>query len=145
MLHTRPSLNPLLLEIFLRFSENRGAGRGIKKAFLNISVHVSDCDCFRFLWVDDISESNSRVVLSCFWFCQVVFGLNASPFLLNETIRHHLATFTEANPEFVRKMVEAFTKTIWFQAANQQTIQSLKQGKGQNSKQWVQTAQMENK
>ena len=34
--------------------------------------------------------------------------MNASPFLLNGTIRHHLATVEEADPEFVRKMVESF-------------------------------------
>lgn len=31
-----------------------------------------------------------------------------SPFLLNGTIRHRLATFAEVDPEFVRKMVESF-------------------------------------
>ena len=41
-------------------------------------------------------------------FCRVVFGLNASPFLLNGTIRHHLATYAEVDPEFVKRMIEAF-------------------------------------
>lgn len=41
-------------------------------------------------------------------FCRVVFGLNASPFLLNGTIRHHLATFAEADPKFFKKMVDSF-------------------------------------
>ena len=31
-----------------------------------------------------------------------------SPFLLNGRIRHHLATFTEADPEFVSKMDQSF-------------------------------------
>ena len=56
--------------------------------------------------MDDISNSNSSVVV--YQFCRVVFGLNVSPFLLNGTIRHHLATFAEADPEFLRKMVESF-------------------------------------
>ena len=34
--------------------------------------------------------------------------MNASPFLLNGTIRHHLATFEERDPEFVKRMVEGF-------------------------------------
>ena len=106
-LHTGPSLNPLLFEILVRLRENRVALVGdIEKAFLNISVDESDRDCLRFLWVDDVSDSNSNVVV--YRFCRVVFGLNASPFLLNGTIRHHLATFAEADPEFVRKMVESF-------------------------------------
>ena len=77
----------------------------IEKAFLNIALGVNDCDCLRFLWVDDARDSNSDVV---YRFCRVVFGLNASPFLLNGTIRHHLATFAEADPKFVKKMVDSF-------------------------------------
>ena len=106
-LHTGPSLNPLLFEILVRFRENRVALVGdIEKAFLNISVDVKDRDCLRFLWVDDVRDRSSSVVV--YRFCRVVFGLNASPFLLNGTIRHHLATYAEADPEFVRKMVESF-------------------------------------
>lgn len=106
-LHTGPSLTPLLFEILVRFRENRIALVGdIEKAFLNISVDVNDRDCLRFLWVDDVRDSNPSVVV--YRFCRVVFGLNASPFLLNGTIRHHLATFAEVDPEFVRKMIESF-------------------------------------
>ena len=58
-LHTGPSLNPLLFGILVRFRENRVALVGdIEKAFLNISVDESDRDCLRFLWVDDVSDSN---------------------------------------------------------------------------------------
>ena len=67
---------------------------------------MNDRDCLRFLWVDDARDSNSNVVV--YRFCRVVFGLNASPFLLNGTIRHHLATFAEADPKFVKKMVDSF-------------------------------------
>ena len=106
-LHTGPSLNPLLFEILVRSRENRVALVGdIETAFLNIAVGVNNCDCLRFLWVDDARDSNSDVVM--YRFCRVVFGLNASPFLLNGTIRHHLATFAEADPKFVKKMVDSF-------------------------------------
>ena len=98
-LHTGPSLNLLLFEILIRFRENRVALVGdIEKAFFNISVDVNDHDCLRFLWVDDVRDCSLSVVV--YMFCQVVvFGLNASPFLLNGRIRHHLTTFTEAYPE----------------------------------------------
>lgn len=106
-LHTGPSLNPLLFDILVRFRENKVALVGdIDKAFLNVSVDVIDRDCLRFLWVDDVRDSKSSVIV--YRFCQVVFGLNVSPFLLNGTIRHRLATFAEVDPEFVRKMVESF-------------------------------------
>ena len=88
-LHTGPSLNPLLFEILVRFRENRVALVGdIEKAFLHIAVDVNDRDCLRFLWVDEARDSNSNVVV--YRYCRVVFGLNATPFLLNGTIRHHL-------------------------------------------------------
>ena len=103
----RSSLNPLLFEILVRSRENRVALVGdIETAFLYIAVGVNNCDCLRFLWVDDARDSNSDVVM--YRFCRVVFGLNASPFLLNGTIRHHLATFTGADPKFVKKMVDSF-------------------------------------
>lgn len=69
-LHTGPSFTPLLFEILVRFRENRVALVGdIEKAFLNISVNVNDRDCMRFLWVDDVCDSN----WSCFWIERVAF------------------------------------------------------------------------
>ena len=41
-------------------------------------------------------------------FCRVVFGLNASPFLLNATLRHHISKYKDVDPEFVRRMIESF-------------------------------------
>ncbi len=105
-LHVGPSLNPLLYDILLRFRENRIALVGdIEKAFLNVSVDKSDRDCLRFLWLEKPPDM-SRIVI--YRFCRVVFGLNASPFLLNATLRHHIKGYTEVDPEFVRKLTESF-------------------------------------
>ena len=41
-------------------------------------------------------------------FCRVVFGLNASPFLLNATLRHHISKFMAVDPEFVKKLIDSF-------------------------------------
>ena len=106
-LHTGPSLNPLLFQILVRFRENRVALVGdIEKAFLNIAVDEKDRDSLRFLWVEDVRDNNLSIVVCRF--CRVVFGLNASPFLLNGTIRHHLDTFVLMDPDFVKRMVEGF-------------------------------------
>ena len=40
-------------------------------------------------------------------FC-VVFGLNASPFLLNATLRHHISKLMAVDPEFVKKLIDSF-------------------------------------
>ena len=106
-LHTGPSLNPLLFNILVRFRENKIALVGdIEKAFLNVAVDEKDRDSLRFLWVEDVRDHNLNIAV--YRFCRVVFGLNASPFLLNGTIRHHLATFTQRDPEFVKRMLEGF-------------------------------------
>ena len=78
----------------------------IEKAFLNIEVDPRDRDFLRFLWVEDMRDNDLGIVV--YKFCRVVFGLSASPFLLNGTIRHHLATFAEMDPVFVKRMVEGF-------------------------------------
>ena len=78
----------------------------IEKAFLNVAVDPQDRNSLRFLWVEDVRDNNLSIVV--YRFCRVVFGLNASPFLLNGTIRHHPATYAEVDPEFVKRLIEAF-------------------------------------
>ena len=105
-LHKGPSLTPLLFDILLRFREKRVALIGnIEKAFLNIEVDKEDRHSLRFLWLDDASDPSSEIVV--YRFCRVVFGLNASPFLLNATLRH-ISKFKNEDPEFVRRMIESF-------------------------------------
>lgn len=60
----------------------------------------------RFLWVKDICSEIPEVVV--YRFCRVVFGLNASPFLLNTTLRHHIEKYALEDSEFVRKMLDGF-------------------------------------
>ena len=101
-----PSLNPLLFDILLRFRENRVVLVGdIEKAFLNVGVDKKDRDCLRFLRLANPPDLSKIVV---YRFCRVVFGLNASPFLLNATLRHHISKFMAVDPEFVRKLIDSF-------------------------------------
>ena len=105
-LHMGPSLNPLLFDILLRFRENRVVLVGdIEKAFLNVGVDKRDRDCLRFLWLEKPPDISKIVV---YRFCRVVFGLNASPFLLNATLRHHISKFITVDPDFVKKLIDLF-------------------------------------
>ena len=78
----------------------------IEKAFINVEVTREDRDSLRFLWVrDPMSEDPEIAVYS---FCRMVFGLNASPFLLNASLRHHISRYLETDPLFAKKMEEGF-------------------------------------
>ncbi len=102
-----PSLTPLLFDILLRFRENRIVLIGdIEKAFLNVEVDREDRDYLRPLWVKDVVSGDLETVV--YRFCRVVFGLNASPFLLNATLRYHIEKFAESDPIFVQKVKDGF-------------------------------------
>jgi hypothetical protein len=60
----------------------------------------------RFLWLEDPNDPYSKIIK--YRFCSVVFGLNASPFLLNATLRHHISKYKSDDPEFVRKLLDSF-------------------------------------
>lgn len=77
----------------------------IEKAFLNIATAPKHRDYLRFLWVDDILTDNPQLVIMRF--TRVVFGVNSSPFLLNGTIRHHLNSYVDKDPEFVEEVVRS--------------------------------------
>ena len=106
-LHVGPSLTLLLFDILLRSRENPVVLVGdIEEAFLNIEVDEEDRDYLRFLWVKDPIGCNLDIVV--YRFCGVVFGLNASPFLLNATLRYHIEQFSDSDPAFVQKLKEGF-------------------------------------
>ena len=84
-----PSLIPSLVEVLLRFRRWKVAlSADIKRAFLQISVCKQDRDVHRFLWDHQGRVREMRVA-------RVPFGNKASPFLLNATIQHHLASYTQ--------------------------------------------------
>ena len=106
-LHVGPSLTPMILDVLLRFRANPVELVGdIEKAFLNIEIHPEDRDCLRFLWVKDINDANSEVIV--YRFNRVVFGCNSSPFLLNCVLRNHIEKYKEGDQEFVNKLVGGF-------------------------------------
>ena len=105
-LHTGPKFNQRILEILLRFqSYPVGFIADIEKAFLMISVNPKDRDVLRFLWVKDPFSSEPKIVV--LRFTRVVFGISASPFLLNATIKHHIEGYAASQPEVVRLLTQS--------------------------------------
>ena len=100
-LHTGPNFGQNILEILLRFRMHHVALVGdVEKAFLMVSV--AECnDVLRFLWVADVNQPHQEIIVMRF--TRVVFGVSASPFLLNATIDHHVGKFELTDRHFVGK------------------------------------------
>lgn len=105
-LYMGPKFNQRILEILLRFRSYPVAFiADIEKVFLMISVNPKDRDVLRFLWVKDPFSSEPEIV--AMRFTRVMFGVSASPFLLNTTIKHHLESYVASHPEVVRLLAQS--------------------------------------
>ena len=99
-----PSLSPLLVDIMLRFRIFQVALVGdLEKAFLNVSVHPDDRNVLRFLWVSDVHSDSPEVVVKMF--ARLVLGVSPSPFLLNDTLEHHVKKYQNVDPELVQRFL----------------------------------------
>lgn len=102
-LYTGPNIGQNILDNLLRFRLHHAALIGdVETAFLMVSVAR---DVVRFLWVSDVSQPESEPIV--LRFACAVFGVSASPFLLNATIDHHMEK--SANHHFV----ETFCRFIY--------------------------------
>jgi hypothetical protein len=102
-LHTGPKFNQ---KILLRFrSYPIALVADIEKAFLMISIAPEDRNVLRFLWLSDAFHSEPEVVIMRF--TRVVFGVSASPFLLNATIKHHLEKYLSSHPDLVTALMQS--------------------------------------
>ncbi|XP_068200746.1 uncharacterized protein [Palaemon carinicauda] len=79
--------------MILRFREKPfGMTADISKAFLRIEIAQEHCDYCRFLFFKD--SSMTEVV--AYRFKVVLFGATSCPYLLNQTIQHHLDAQTSS-------------------------------------------------
>lgn len=91
-LYAGPTFGQNIMDILLRFRLFHVAVTAdVEKAFLMVSVAEEDRDALRFLWVEDIGSQFPRVIT--LRFARVVFGVSASPFLLNATLRYHVENY----------------------------------------------------
>ncbi|GFV12330.1 integrase catalytic domain-containing protein [Trichonephila clavipes] len=97
------NLNPNILDLLISFRSNKIAVLAdVEKAFLQISLAPKDRDVVRFL-IDD-GENGVQV----YRFIRVLFGVNASPFLLAATIKTHIGKYMEKYPDTVRTLDHCF-------------------------------------
>lgn len=64
-----------------------------------------DCNALRFLWVDNVEKPSPSI--DDMRFTRVVFGVSASPFLLNATITHHLEKYRGKYPNLVDTLLHS--------------------------------------
>ena len=62
----------------------------IKKAFLQVALNPQDRDVTRFLWLKDINRCATKDNIPTYRFTRLLLGIISSPFLLSDTISHHL-------------------------------------------------------
>ena len=97
-IHAGPNLIADLTGLLIRFRFKMVALVGdLEKAFLQVALHSDDRDVTRFLWKEKASDPTPTV----YRMTRVLFGVNASPFLLQATIRHHLEQYERSDPELV--------------------------------------------
>ena len=110
VVETGPALMPNLLDVLLRFRRWRfGLTADIKRAFYQIALRSQDQDAVRFLWRVGDRMRHMR-------FQRVVMGVACSPFLLNATIRHHLARCEDSL--VVRELRDSLYADDWLSGAD---------------------------
>ena len=96
---TGPSPLPKIMDVLLRFPYHKtGLVADAEKAFHQVFIAQEDRVVLRFIWINDILHDNPKLLT--YRFTRVVFGINASPFLLNALIDHHIRSYAE-DPCFV--------------------------------------------
>ncbi|XP_068246824.1 uncharacterized protein [Palaemon carinicauda] len=109
-LHAGPNLAMKLTDMLVEFRQNKYAVvADISKAFLRIGINESHRDFTRFLWFADREFKHVKN----FRFKVLLFGATCSPFLLNQTIQHHLKNHSDPIASSVMKSfyVDNFMKT----------------------------------
>ena len=83
-----------------------GLAADIEKAYLMVGIQDDQRDFPRFLWFDDPSLENPKIIH--LKFTRLVFGLRPSPAILGATILHHLTLYKQSEPELAELLEQSF-------------------------------------
>ncbi|XP_035231264.1 uncharacterized protein LOC118203124 [Stegodyphus dumicola] len=103
-LHSGPKMCPDILELLLKFRQNRIAFTAdIEQAFLQISLADEDRNAVKFLWND--GELNGTKI-KALRMTRVIFGATSSPFLLRATLNVHADKYKLQYPNVFSMLTE---------------------------------------
>ena len=106
-LQTGPNRLPHVFNMIANFRKNIvGLTADIEKAFLMVGIQDDQRDFLRFLWFDDPSLENPKIIH--LKFTRLVFGLRPSPAILGATIQHHLKLYKQSDPEMFKLLEQSF-------------------------------------
>lgn len=101
-LYAGPALHNDMVGILLRSRVSKFLlVSDIEKAFNMIKLHELDRPYCMFLWLDNPSDPNSKLVP--YAFNVILFGTSPSPFILNITVIHHLSKYLTQVSEDIRR------------------------------------------
>ena len=107
-LDTGPNFIPQLFDTLVKFRWHRiGLTADIEKAFLTVAIDDKNKYMVRFLWLKEPNDPSSELVQ--LRFTRLVFGFRPSPAILSSTIRHHLETQKDADPQ----LIESLKKSLY--------------------------------
>ena len=100
-LEVGPPLQNKLWKVLVRGRFHPVALAGdIRKAFLQVRIHVQDRDALRFHWL----EAKDPQQIRTYRFTRALFGLGPSLFLLGGVIQQHLNTCRDEHPKCVEEI-----------------------------------------
>ncbi len=112
-----PNLNPELLAVLMRFRQFPIVWiADITKAFLQIELTEEDAEAVRFLWVDDPSRMNARVIE--FRWNRVPFGLTCSPFILRAVLMNLVDRYEPERDDMRMNLLNQLYVDDWIAGAN---------------------------
>ena len=98
---------PHVFNMIANFRKNIvGLTADIENAFLMVGIQDDQRDFLRFLWFDDPSLDNPKIIR--LKFTRLVFGLRPLPAILGATILHHLKLYRQSDPEMVELLEQSF-------------------------------------